>query len=87
MDENKNYFIDFPTNKKMQAIFNSYTERTFIFNTNYDYVKLGECTMKSKRHEIINELFPGVPSDVNGVFRYKNGMLYFFLKKNNQIIL
>jgi hypothetical protein len=45
MGENKYYFIDFPTNKKMQAIFNSYTERTFIFNTNYDYVKLGECTI------------------------------------------
>jgi hypothetical protein len=87
MKINIRYFIDFPSNKKMQAIFNSYTERTFIFNANYDYVKLDECTMKSKRHGIINELFPGVPSDVNGFFRDKNGMLYFFKKKNNQIIL
>jgi hypothetical protein len=44
MDENKYYFIDFPSNKKMQAIFNSYTERTFIFIANYDCVKLDECT-------------------------------------------
>jgi hypothetical protein len=42
---------------------------------------VSHCTMKSKRHGIINELFPGVPSDVNGVFRYKNGMLTFKKKK------
>jgi hypothetical protein len=50
-------------------------------------IMLNWVSVLSKRRGIINELFPGVPSDVNGVFRYKNEMLYFFKKKNNQIIL
>jgi hypothetical protein len=34
------------------------------------HIELNECTMKPKQGGIINELFPGVQSDVNGVFRY-----------------
>jgi hypothetical protein len=47
------------------------------------YIELNECTLKPKQNGIINELFPGVPSDVNGVFRYRNGILYFLKKKDN----
>jgi hypothetical protein len=43
-------------------------------------------TMKPKQGGIINELFPGVQSDVNGVFRYRNGILYFLKKKDNKAI-
>jgi hypothetical protein len=40
--------------------------------------------MKPKQHGIINELFP---ADVNAVFRYRNGILYFLKKKDNKAIL
>jgi hypothetical protein len=43
--------------------------------------------MKPKQHGIINELFPGVSTDVNAVFRYRNGILYFLKKKDNKAIL
>jgi hypothetical protein len=42
--------------------------------------------MKPKQGGIINELFPGVQSDVNGVFPYWNGILYFLKKKDNKAI-
>lgn len=41
--------------------------------------------MKSKRNGIINELFSGVSSNRNGVFKYKNGICFFF--RNNKTIL
>jgi hypothetical protein len=41
----------------------------FIFYDNYNL---------TTRHGIINELFPGVASDENCAFRYKNRMLSFF---------
>jgi hypothetical protein len=43
--------------------------------------------MKPKQHGIINELFRGVSADVNAVFRYRNGILYFLKKKVNKAIL
>jgi hypothetical protein len=80
--------VTVPINKKIQTIFNSYTGRTFIFYDNYYYyVEWNECTMKPKQHGIINELFPGVSTYVNDVFRYRNGILYFFKKKDNKAIL
>jgi hypothetical protein len=80
----------YTSNKKIQTIFNSYTGRTFIFYDNFiiTYIELNECTrtMKPKQGGIINELFPGVQSDVNDVFRYRNGILYFLKKKDNKAI-
>jgi hypothetical protein len=49
----------------------------FIFYDNYNL---------TTRHGIINELFPGVASDENCAFRYKNRMLSFFQKKENKAI-
>lgn len=50
----------------------------FLQTYNYYYVEFDECTMKPTAHGLINELFPGIPTDVNGSFRYINGNLYFF---------
>jgi hypothetical protein len=43
--------------------------------------------MKPKQHGITSELFPGVSTDVNAVFRYRNGILYFFFLKKDKAIL
>jgi hypothetical protein len=34
----------------------------------------------------VPSIFLGVSSDVNGVFRYRNGILHFFKKKDNKEI-
>lgn len=47
---------------------------------------MNECTIKPKQHGIIIGLFPGVSADVNAVFRYRNGILYFFKKKDKAIL-
>ena len=103
IDENKYYVIEFPSfrinrtgnvrelgvpnNQKIRAIFNTYTGRTFLFYGHYYFIELDECNLKQKDHGFITEIFPGLPTDVNGAFRYRNGMLYFFRKKNNKMDL
>jgi hypothetical protein len=41
----------------------------------------------NQNNTIINEVFLGVSTYVNDVFRYRSGILYFFKKKDNKAIL
>lgn len=74
-----------PHNSKVNAIFNTYTGRTFAIYDNAHYIELTYCNtwFNIKRRERIEEAFPGIPPAVDWVFRYTDGLLYFF--KNSTV--
>ena len=63
----------------INAIFNSYTGRIFIFYDNLYFIEINECDFAKKSYGLISERFSGLPgSDIINAFRYDNGNLYFF---------
>lgn len=66
--------------KKLNAVFESYSGKTFVLYNNQFYIEIDDCTSRTLDQGLIVERFPGVPSDIDNVFRYTNGNLYFFRK-------
>ncbi|XP_049809448.1 matrix metalloproteinase-14-like [Schistocerca nitens] len=65
-------------NFKLNGIVNTYSGRTFIFFNDFFYAEIDECNFKYKVRGIISREYSGLPTGINSVFRYINGMLYFF---------
>jgi len=74
-----------PHSSKVNAIFNTYTGRTFAIYDNAHYTELTYCNAyyNIKKRERIEEAFPGIPPAVDWVFRYTNGLMYVF--KNSTV--
>nr|DAC81292.1 TPA_asm: collagenase [Ladona dragonfly adintovirus] len=63
---------------KVQAAVNTYAGHTLIFYDDSYFLELNECTLKPKRYGFLTKEFPKLPQNLDSVFRYINGMLYFF---------
>lgn len=69
------------SNTVVHGIFNSYRGRTYLLYDKVYYVEIDECYFSAKSHGYVSDLFVGVPTEVESVLRYTNGLLYFI--KNN----
>ncbi|XP_032675615.1 uncharacterized protein LOC116846189 [Odontomachus brunneus] len=79
--DNRRSFTDFglPTNAKIKAAINTYRGQSFVI---YNVVgEIDDCaTTRIVRHNL-QTIFPGLPQDISSAFRYVDGHLYFFGKK------
>lgn len=67
---------------KINGIVNTYTGKTYLIY-NEDYVlEIDECSFNTVRTDLLSNLFPGIPADIDGVVRFNNGLLYFFKNGN-----
>lgn len=67
---------------KIKGIVNMYTGKTFIIY-NEDFVsEIDECSFNITRTDLVSNLFPGIPADIDGVVHFNNGLLYFFKNGN-----
>ncbi len=65
-------------NRKIIGAVNSYAGKTiYFFEDNY-YLIINECNFGVEKFGYISKDFIGIPSSIDSVFRYINGMLYFF---------
>lgn len=77
--------FDSRQNLTINGIVNTYLGRTILFfNDNY-YMDIDECTFSPIRYGITYKTFFGLPESVDSVFRYTNGLLYFF--KNSSVFV
>ena len=65
---------------KVQAIVNTYKGKTYLFVNKFMVWSMNECTFRPQETHVISDLFPGVPAEIDNVFRYTNGRLYFIQK-------
>ena len=70
--------IGFDSTTKINGAVNTYTGRTFIFYNDEYYIELDECSFSVKKHGYTYDDFPGVPKNIDSVFRFIDGFLYFF---------
>lgn len=64
--------------RKIIGAVNSYAGKTiYFFEDNY-YMKINECNFGVESFGYISKDFMGIPASMDSVFRYINGMLYFF---------
>ncbi|XP_075210258.1 collagenase 3-like [Lycorma delicatula] len=67
---------------KINGIVNTYTGKTYVI-FNEDFVgEIDECSFTLIRTDLISNMFPGIPADIDGVVRFNNGLLYFFKNGN-----
>jgi hypothetical protein len=71
--------LGIPKGKRIDAIFRTYSGKTYIFYDKALYIEFDECLFRSKKNGLISELFGGIPPNINRAFRYRN--LYFFKDK------
>jgi matrix metalloproteinase-16 (membrane-inserted) len=71
--------LGIPKGKRIDAIFRTYSGKTYIFYDKVLYIEFDECLFRSKKNGLISELFAGIPPNINRAFRYRN--LYFFKDK------
>jgi hypothetical protein len=71
--------LGIPKRKRIDAIFRTYSRKTYIFYDNVLYIEFDECLFRSKKNGLISELFAGIPPNISRAFRYRN--LYFFKDK------
>jgi hypothetical protein len=71
--------LGIPKEKRIDAIFRTYSGKTYIFYDKVLYIEFDECLFRSKKNGLISELFAGIPPNISRVFRYRN--LYFFKDK------
>ncbi|XP_075210308.1 matrix metalloproteinase-18-like [Lycorma delicatula] len=66
----------------INGIVNTYTGKTYVIY-NEDFVgEINECSFTVARTDLVSNLFPGIPADIDGVTRFNNGLLYFFKNGN-----
>lgn len=68
-------------NVKINGVFNTYSGSSFIIYGDSYLVEIDECNMGIKSRRLIKEKFPGIPVDIEKVFKYINGNLYFIRNK------
>lgn len=73
-----NYYLGIPQDGIIHGVVNTYSGRTFIFYNDMYFIELDECKFHTKDRGLISKVFPGVPSKMDSVFRFTNGLLYFF---------
>jgi hypothetical protein len=71
--------LGIPKGKRIDAIFRTYSGKTYIFYDTVLYIEFDECLFRSKKNGLISELFAGIPPNISRAFRYRN--LYFFKDK------
>jgi hypothetical protein len=71
--------LGIPKGKRIDAIFRTYSGKTYIFYDKVLYIEFDECFFRSKKNGLISELFAGIPPNISRAFRYRN--LYFFKDK------
>jgi hypothetical protein len=71
--------LGIPKGKRIDAIFRTYSGKTYIFYDKVLYIEFDECLFRSKKNGLISELFAGIPPNISRAFRYRN--LYFFKDK------
>ncbi|KAG5314391.1 MMP1 collagenase, partial [Acromyrmex insinuator] len=68
----------YPSNR---SIVNTNRGQTYaIFNSN-DMAQIDECSMSIRSYQLLQSIFPGIPSAPTLAFRYINGNLYFAKKQ------
>jgi hypothetical protein len=50
-----------PKGKRIDAIFRTYPRKTYIFYDRVLYIEFNECLFRSKKNDLISELFAGIP--------------------------
>ncbi|XP_070170996.1 stromelysin-2-like [Polyergus mexicanus] len=73
--------IGLPRNVKINAAINTHTERTYAIYDDDKVAEIDECHMIVVRHAPLKDIFPGIPSAITSAFRYIDGNLYFFAKR------
>ncbi|KAL3272326.1 hypothetical protein HHI36_024385 [Cryptolaemus montrouzieri] len=70
--------LGLPSNIKVNGGVNTYTGRSYIFFNNTSCVEIDDYYQRAKSIKYIEEVFSGIPSSIDHVFRYIDGTLYFF---------
>jgi hypothetical protein len=71
--------LGIPKGRRIDAIFRTYSGKTYIFYDKVLYIEFDECLFRSKKNGLISELFAGIPPNISRAFGYRN--LYFFKDK------
>jgi hypothetical protein len=71
--------LGIPKGKRIDAIFRTYSGKTYIFYDKVLYIEFDECFFRSKKNGLISELFAGIPPNISRAFRYRNLYSAFFL--------
>lgn len=66
----------------VRGVVNTYRGQTYIYCDNGRYFKIKECTFDVTKFGLMSNDFPGIPTNITGVFRYTDGLLYFFDEVN-----
>lgn len=77
-----NFYKNLPKINKINALFNSYQGNAFII---YNDIFVGEINVYNNNITMvgmINDIFPGIPSAIEGAYRYIDGNLYFIQADN-----
>ncbi|XP_029666221.1 matrix metalloproteinase-2-like [Formica exsecta] len=73
--------IGLPRNVKINAAINTHTGRTYAIYDDDKIAEIDECRMIVIRHAPLKDIFPGIPPAITSAFRYVDGNLYFFAKR------
>ncbi|KAL6418283.1 hypothetical protein ACFW04_012225 [Cataglyphis niger] len=73
--------IGFPRNAKINTAINAHLGRTYIIYDDDKVAEIDECRMLVIKHAPLKDIFSGVPSAITSAFRYIDGNLYFFAKR------
>ncbi|XP_070170391.1 stromelysin-2-like [Polyergus mexicanus] len=73
--------IGLPRNVKINAAINTHTGRTYAIYDDDKVAEIDECHMIVVRHAPLKDIFPGIPFAITSAFRYIDGNLYFFAKR------
>lgn len=65
---------NYPT---IRGVVNSYRGKTYWFFDNNMFSEIDDCRFLPKSTALITEQFTGVPSKIDSVFRYTDGIIYF----------
>jgi hypothetical protein len=74
--------IGFPRNAEVQAAVSTYSGTTLIFHSGEFIMEMDECQFRPMTQYRHRKKYPQIPSDIKSVFRYTNGILYFFRGDN-----
>ncbi|XP_050452189.1 neutrophil collagenase-like [Cataglyphis hispanica] len=73
--------IGFPRNAKINVAINMHSGRTYAIYDDDKVAEIDECRMLVVKHAPLKDIFLGIPSAITSAFRYIDGNLYFFAKR------
>ncbi|XP_029659372.1 matrix metalloproteinase-2-like [Formica exsecta] len=68
-------------NVKINAAINTHTGRTYAIYDDDKVAEIDECRMIVIRHAPLKDIFLAIPPAITSAFRYIDGNLYFFAKR------